>query len=62
MYYLQHGLMVVIPYYLIRIGGVYSVEPLSDPSWCILAYGLNLAYHWWILQLAALVSYNKIVF
>ncbi|KAK0180044.1 hypothetical protein PV327_005727 [Microctonus hyperodae] len=54
MYYLQHGLMVVIPYYLIRIGGVYSVEPLSDPSWCILAYGLNLAYHWWVLQLAAL--------
>ncbi|XP_057324750.1 transmembrane protein 164 [Microplitis mediator] len=54
MYYLQHGLMVVIPYYLMRIGGVYSIEPLSDFSWSILAYGFNLAYHWWILQLAAL--------
>ncbi|KAH0564324.1 transmembrane protein 164 [Cotesia glomerata] len=54
MYYLQHGLMLVIPYYLTRIGGVYSVEPLSDFSWSVLAYGCNLAYHWWILQLAAL--------
>ncbi|XP_034949128.1 transmembrane protein 164 [Chelonus insularis] len=54
MYWLQHGMMVVIPYYLMRIGGVYNIEPLSDFSWCILAYGFNLAYHWWILQLVAL--------
>ncbi|XP_011304446.1 transmembrane protein 164 [Fopius arisanus] len=54
MYYLQHGLMIVISYYLLRIGGAYSVEPLRDFSWCFLGYGINLAYHFWILQLAAL--------
>ncbi|XP_017753925.1 PREDICTED: transmembrane protein 164 [Eufriesea mexicana] len=54
MYYIQHGLMVVIPYYLLRIGGVYNVEPLSDMSWCILSYGINLAYHFWVIQAVAL--------
>ncbi|XP_035726923.1 transmembrane protein 164-like [Vespa mandarinia] len=53
-YYIQHGLMLVIPYYLLRIGGVYNVEPLSDLNWSILSYGFNLAYHFWILQLIAL--------
>ncbi|CAL7939163.1 unnamed protein product [Xylocopa violacea] len=54
MYYIQHGLMVVIPYYLLRIGGVYNVEPLSDISWSVFSYGLNLIYHFWILQIIAL--------
>ncbi|XP_063972248.1 transmembrane protein 164 isoform X2 [Diachasmimorpha longicaudata] len=54
MYYLQHGLMVVISYYLLGIGGAYTVEPLRDFNWCFLGYGINLAYHFWILQLAAL--------
>ncbi|XP_046467637.1 transmembrane protein 164 isoform X1 [Neodiprion pinetum] len=53
-YYIQHGLMVVIPYYLLRLGGSYNVEPLSDLSWSVLSYGLNLAYHFWILQAFAL--------
>lgn len=53
-YYIQHGLMLVIPYYLLRIGGVYNVEPLSDLSWSVLTYGFNLAYHFWILQVIAL--------
>ncbi|XP_015429610.1 PREDICTED: transmembrane protein 164 [Dufourea novaeangliae] len=54
LYYIQHGLMVVIPYYLLRLGGVYNVEPLSDMSWTVFSYGLNLAYHFWILQAIAL--------
>ncbi|XP_011693356.1 PREDICTED: transmembrane protein 164 [Wasmannia auropunctata] len=54
MYYIQHGLMLVIPYYLLRIGGVYNIEPLSDMSWSILSYGLNAGYHFWILQSVAL--------
>ncbi|XP_076230962.1 transmembrane protein 164 isoform X2 [Calliopsis andreniformis] len=53
LYYIQHGLMVVIPYYLLRIGGVYNVEPLSDMSWSVFSYGLNLGYHFWILQIIA---------
>ncbi|XP_003397238.1 transmembrane protein 164 [Bombus terrestris] len=54
MYYIQHGLMVVIPYYLLRIGGVYNVEPLSDMSWSVFSYGINLAYHFWVIQAIAL--------
>ncbi|XP_015175543.1 PREDICTED: transmembrane protein 164 [Polistes dominula] len=54
LYYIQHGLMLVIPYYLLRIGGVYNIEPLSDLNWSILSYGFNLAYHFWLLQLFAL--------
>ncbi|XP_043250201.1 transmembrane protein 164 [Colletes gigas] len=53
LYYIQHGLMIVIPYYLLRLGGVYNIEPLSDMSWCIFSYGLNLVYHFWILQAIA---------
>ncbi|XP_076294669.1 transmembrane protein 164 isoform X1 [Lasioglossum baleicum] len=53
LYYIQHGLMVVIPYYLLRLGGVYNVEPLSDMSWIVFSYGLNLVYHFWILQALA---------
>ncbi|XP_003698940.1 transmembrane protein 164 isoform X1 [Apis florea] len=54
LYYIQHGLMVVIPYYLLRIGGVYNIEPLSDMSWCVFSYGINLVYHFWIIQPIAL--------
>lgn len=36
--------------------GAYNVEPLSDLSWSVLSYGLNLAYHFWVLQAFALVS------
>lgn len=54
MYYIQHGLMVVIPYYLLRIGGVYNVERLSDMSWSVFSYGINLAYHFWVIQVIAL--------
>ncbi|XP_043276161.1 uncharacterized protein [Venturia canescens] len=54
MYYLQHGLMLVIPYYLLRVGGAYNVESRKDLSWSIFAYGINLIYHWWILQAAAM--------
>lgn len=53
MYYIQHGLMLVIPYYLLRLGGVYNIEPLTDMSWSVLGYGLNVGYHFWILQSVA---------
>lgn len=36
--------------------GAYNIEPRKDLSWSVFAYGMNLIYHWWILQAAALVS------
>ncbi|XP_011506048.1 PREDICTED: transmembrane protein 164 isoform X2 [Ceratosolen solmsi marchali] len=53
-YYIQHGLMAVIPYYLIKLEGAYSIEPLFDMSWTIFGYALNLAYHFWILQIVGM--------
>lgn len=35
--------------------GVYNIEPLSDMSWSVLSYGLNVGYHFWIVQSVALV-------
>lgn len=61
MYYLQHGMMVVIPLYLMRLGGVYNVEPLNDWSWSILAFAFNMGYHFWILQPLAFVSIHLII-
>ncbi|KPJ15134.1 Transmembrane protein 164 [Papilio machaon] len=54
LYWIQHGMMFVIPYYLLRIGGVYNVEPFWDFNWCIFSYALNLLYHFIVLQLIAI--------
>ena len=35
--------------------GVYNVERLSDMSWSVFSYGINLAYHFWVIQVIALV-------
>ncbi|VVC86703.1 transmembrane protein 164 [Leptidea sinapis] len=54
LYWIQHGMMFVIPYYLLRIGGVYNIEPLWDFNWSIFSYCLNLLYHFVILQVIAI--------
>ncbi|KAM3964678.1 transmembrane protein 164 [Aphomia sociella] len=54
LYWIQHGMMFVIPYYLLRIGGVYNVEPLWDFNWAIFSYSLNLLYHFIVLQIIAI--------
>ncbi|XP_072388792.1 transmembrane protein 164 [Diabrotica undecimpunctata] len=53
-YWIQHGMMVVVPYYLLRVGGVYNVEKYSDISWNAMSYGINLLYHFIILQVVAI--------
>ncbi|KAJ9588436.1 hypothetical protein L9F63_018169 [Diploptera punctata] len=53
-YWIQHTMMVIVPYYLLRLGGAYNVEKYSDLSWCSVAYGMNLVYHFVILQSLAL--------
>ena len=32
-YWIEHVLLLIVPVYLLRSGGHYSVENFSDPSW-----------------------------
>ena len=32
------------------------MEKYSDFSWCLVAYGMNLVYHFVVLQMVAIVS------
>ncbi|CAG9768653.1 unnamed protein product [Ceutorhynchus assimilis] len=49
-YWIQHLMMFVVPYYLLRIGGVYNVENIKDMHWTAMAYSFLVAYHFTILQ------------
>ncbi|KAJ8955641.1 hypothetical protein NQ318_001472 [Aromia moschata] len=49
-YWIQHGMMFVVPYYLLRLGGVYNVEQFSDYTWNAVSYSINLMYHFVVLQ------------
>ncbi|XP_047041897.1 transmembrane protein 164 isoform X2 [Helicoverpa zea] len=54
LYWIQHGMMFVIPYYLLRVGGPYNIEPFWDFNWAIFSYCLNLLYHFIVLQVIAI--------
>jgi len=49
-------MMLVTPYYLLRVGGAYNVEKLSDFSWTFMGYGVMILYHFLILMPIAVVS------
>ncbi|KAB0797905.1 hypothetical protein PPYR_08898 [Photinus pyralis] len=49
-YWIQHGLMFVVPYYLLRLGGVYNIEKYSDFSWNAMSLSFNIVYHFLVLQ------------
>lgn len=55
-YWVQHGLMLAVPCYLKRLGGVFSTEPLADLSWALLSLALQYLYHFLILQALALAT------
>ncbi|KAG4065235.1 hypothetical protein HA402_012677 [Bradysia odoriphaga] len=55
-YYIQHGLMFIIPIYLLRQGGAYNMEDLCDMKWNIIGYSLLLIYHFSILVIFAVPS------
>ncbi|KAG1692301.1 Transmembrane protein 164 [Nymphon striatum] len=55
-YWIQHGAMLVIPFYFLRLGGVYTVEKLEDFSWNFLTLGINFCYHFLILQPLGMIA------
>ncbi|KAK4027720.1 transmembrane protein 164 [Daphnia magna] len=55
-YFVQHIAMLVVPYYLLRLGGVYTLEDAGDFSWASLSYGLMLFYHFTLLQIVGMLT------
>lgn len=51
-YWIQHFLILITPFYLLRtgVGGVYTVEPMKDMSWAVLTNGFLFIYHFIVLQ------------
>ncbi|PIK43070.1 putative transmembrane protein [Apostichopus japonicus] len=64
-YWLQHILIYfVIPPYLMKIGGVYTTEPLSKFSWCMFTTGFMFLYHLVFLQALGMlleVNLNNVI-
>lgn len=56
-YFIQHALMMIIPYYLLRIGGVYTAEKISDMSWAFLSLGWLYFFHFVPLNYLAVLSH-----
>lgn len=61
-YWVQHGLMFIIPIYLLRLNinenhsSAYQMEPLSDWTWNIISYACLLIYHFVVLVTFATVN------
>ncbi|XP_050070104.1 uncharacterized protein LOC126558181 [Anopheles maculipalpis] len=52
-YWIQHALMCIIPVFLLRNGGVYSMEALNDFTWNVIGYATLIIYHFGVLQVVA---------
>ncbi|XP_059163055.1 transmembrane protein 164-like [Physella acuta] len=55
-YFIQHFLMLIIPFYLLRHGDPFIPERLTDFTWSMVAFGFLFIYHFLPLQLLAYVS------
>ncbi|XP_035828391.1 transmembrane protein 164, partial [Aplysia californica] len=55
-YFLQHVLMLIIPFYLMKTGDPFIPEELFDFSWPMVSFGFLFIYHFLPLQLLAYVS------
>ncbi|CAL8118787.1 unnamed protein product [Orchesella dallaii] len=53
-YFIQHFMMLVTPYYLMRVGGAYTIEKLSDFTWTFGGYAIMILYHFLFLLPIAL--------
>ncbi|CAL1535852.1 unnamed protein product [Lymnaea stagnalis] len=55
-YFLQHFLMLIIPFYLMKTGDPFIPERLGDFSWSMISFGFLFIYHFLPLQLVAYAS------
>ncbi|XP_062616909.1 transmembrane protein 164-like [Saccostrea cucullata] len=55
-YYIQHLLMLVIPFYLLKIGGSYTAEPVLDFSWALVSMGILYIIYFVPVQYLAYIS------
>ena len=55
-YWLEHALLLIVPLYLLRHGGIYTVESFRDVSWAFLSYGVWGVYHFGFMEVLAVVS------
>lgn len=55
-YYIQHLLMLVIPFYLLKIGGSYTAEPVHDFSWALVSMGVLYIIYFVPVQYLAYIS------
>ena len=49
-YYIHHFLMLVTPFYLMRLGGIYNMESLANWHWTFLSISIMRLYHYVVLQ------------
>lgn len=61
-YYVQHALIVLIPFFLLRQGRLFTAERIGDFSWIALSIAIQSIYHFVLLQVIGLVSINWFTF
>jgi len=63
-YYIHHFLLLVTPFYLMRLGGIYTMEALTDFNWVFMTLGFVRLYHFFVLQplsWTTLVNLNNVM-
>ena len=49
-YYIHHALMLITPLYLMRLGGIYNMEPYWNFHWALMSIACVRLYHYLVLQ------------
>jgi len=55
-YYIHHLLMLFTPFYLMRLGGIYNMEPLLNFDWLFMSVGILRLYHYVVLLPLSLLT------
>lgn len=59
-YWVEHALLLIIPFYLLRQGGYFTVEPFKDLAWVFMSYGIWGLYHWGFLDPLAIFTLGNV--